>query len=109
MHDTYSDYPESLEGTKDAWGRDYIACVQNIQSLYTGNEDDLVDLTSTETCEIYDGVKCSVRGVKKVYGGEGDETLISHHSATMTGGSGEDIFGFIATPKMHDEVTRLNQ
>ena len=125
LHDTYNDYPDSVVGTKDVFGRDYIARAQNIQSLKAGDGDDLVDLTSTETREIYGGVKRSGGGVANVYGGDGDDvilggdgnvfgengndTLISHHSASMTGGSGEDIFGFIATPKMQDEVTGLNR
>ncbi|MDB4486342.1 hypothetical protein N9025_02925, partial [Synechococcus sp. AH-707-B22] len=125
LHDTYNDYPDSLVGTTDVFGRDYIARAQNIQSLYAGDGDDLVDLTTTETREIYGGVKRSGGGVANVYGGDGDDvilggdgnvfgengndTLISHHSASMTGGSGEDIFGFIATPNMQDEVTGLNR
>jgi hypothetical protein len=124
LHDTYNDYPDSFSGTSDVFGLEYIARAQNIHSLYAGNGDDLVDLTSTETRQIYGGVTRSGGGVLNVYGGEGDDvilggdgnvfgengndTLISHHSATMTGGSGEDIFGFVATPKMQDEVTGLN-
>ena len=125
LHDTYNDYPDSVVGTTDVFGRDYIARAQNLQSLKAGDGDDLVDLTSTETREIYGGVKRSGGGVANVYGGNGDDvilggdgnvfgengddTLISHHSASMTGGNGEDIFGFIATPKMQDEVTGLNR
>jgi hypothetical protein len=39
-----------------------------------------------------------------VFGEDGDATLISQHSATMTGGSGKDIFGFLATPVMKDSL-----
>lgn len=121
LHDTYSNYPASFTGVKDSWGREYIPRVQNIKSLFAGDGDDLVDLTSTETREIYGGVKRSGGGVANAYGGkgddvilggdgnvfgeDGDDTLISHHSATMTGGSGKDIFGFLATPAMQDSVT----
>ena len=124
LHDTYSDYPESFETTKDAWGRDYTARAQNLLDIFARDGDDLIDLSTTETREIHGGVKRSGGGVKGVYGGSGDDvilgsdgavfgeegndTFISHHSAVMTGGSGDDIFGFLATPSMQAEPTALN-
>ena len=116
LHDAFSEYHKDVEIKKDSFGRNYAARVENINSIFAGDADDIIDLTTTEST---DGI--SGGGVMNVFAGRGDDvvlgsngnvfgeegndTLISHHSATMTGGSGKDIFGFLATPAMQDSVT----
>ena len=116
LHDAFSEYHKDVETRKDVFGRNYAARVENINSIFAGDADDIIDLTTTEST---DGI--SGGGVKNVFAGRGDDvvlgstgnvfgedgndTLISHHSATMTGGNGKDIFGFLATPAMQDSVT----
>ena len=116
LHDAFSEYHKDVEARKDVFGRNYAARVENINSIFAGDADDIIDLTTTEST---DGI--SGGGVKNVFAGRGDDVvlgstgnvfgedgndiLISHHSATMTGGNGKDIFGFLATPAMQDSVT----
>ena len=113
LHDAFSDYHKDVETKKDAFGRDYAARIANINSIHAGDADDIIDLTTTESIgEISGG------GVKNVFAGKGDDivigshvqvfgedgndTLISHHGTVMSGGAGEDLFGFLATPGMQD-------
>jgi len=121
LHDTYSDYWNALDTVKDAFGRDYVPRFEGLASLFAGDGDDLIDLSSTEIKEGPGGVAKSGGGVQNVYGGkgddvilgadanvfgdEGDDTLISHHSATMSGGSGKDIFGFLVSSGIKDSLT----
>ena len=61
------------------------------ENVYGGSGDDVI-----------------LGGDGNVFGDDGNDTLISHHRAVMTGGSGDDIFGFLATPSMQVELTAFN-
>ena len=116
LHDAFSAYHKDVSTKKDAFGRDYAARIDNIKSIFAGDADDIIDLTTTESTNGISGggVKTVYAGQGEdvvlgstgtVYGEEGNDTLISHHSTVMSGGAGEDLFGFLATPAMQDAVT----
>ena len=116
LHDAFSDYHKDVETKKDAFGRDYAARIANIKSIFAGDADDIIDLTTTESANgisgggvktVYagNGADVILGSTGTVYGEEGNDTLISHHSTVMSGGAGGDLFGFLATPAMQDSVT----
>lgn len=118
LHDAFSAYHQDVVTQKDAFNKDYAARIENINSIYAGDADDIIDLTTTEAVgETSGGGVNNVFAGKgddivlgsqgKVHGEDGDDTLISHHSTVMNGGSGADAFGFIATPGMQDSLTGL--
>ena len=114
LQDTYNDYFGSLETQTDAFGRSYTPRYQNINALYAGKGDDLIDMTSTESRTLYDSSSRAGGGIATVYagegndsilgsdgtvyGGDGDDTLIAHHNSSFWGGEGADVFGFLANP-----------
>ena len=114
LQDTYNDYFGSLETQTDAFGRSYTPRYQNINVLYAGKGDDLIDMTSTESRTLYDSSSRAGGGIATVYagecndsilgsdgtvyGGDGDDTLIAHHNSSFWGGEGADVFGFLANP-----------
>ena len=66
LQDTYNDYFGSLETQTDSFGRSYTPRYQNINALYAGKGDDLIDMTSTESRTLYDSSSRAGGGIATV-------------------------------------------
>ena len=70
----------SLETQTDAFGRSYIPRYQNINALYAGEGDDVIDMTSTESRTLYDSTLRAGGGIAHVYGGDGYDVILGSDS-----------------------------
>lgn len=106
LHDSYSDVHESLTLVDDGFGRETVARAISIETIYAGDGDDVIDLTSptfgmSDVGVILNGeggndTLWAAEGDDTVYGGEGDDTLLGGTgNNTLTGGNGSDIFEFL--------------
>jgi len=107
LDDVYSQHHESIDLAATTRGLDSTARIINLETIYAGAGDDIVDLTSVEF---------ALSGAVTVNGGTGNDTLwgadgndsINGDTGndtlfggagddTLTGGTGQDTFQFTAT------------
>jgi len=105
LHDAYSDLHQSVTTMVDDKGMQTAARVINIETIFAGSGDDIIDLTSdtfdmggtniTLKGEAGDGVLWAAEGNDTLEGGAGNDTLFGGDgNDTLTGGSGADVFEF---------------
>lgn len=71
LHDAFSDYHKDVVTTKDVFGNNYAARIENINSIFAGDGDDIIDLTTTESIGELSG-----GGASHVYAGNGDDVIL---------------------------------
>ena len=74
LHDTFNDYFENLALEKDALGEDFMPRFNKLNSLYAGDGDDIIDLTSTEKSKIGENSNAG-GGITNIYGGDGKDII----------------------------------
>ena len=105
LHDAYSNLHQSVTTIVDDKGMQTAARVVNIETIFAGSGDDIIDLTSdtfdmggTNTTlkgEAGDDVLWAAEGNDTLEGGAGNDTLYGGDgNDTLTGGSGADVFEF---------------
>ena len=103
LDDVFSDLNDSVEGYEGS----IHARLIDINKVFAGSGDDVVDLTSTVvelseeglmiSGEEGDDVIWASSGADTIYGGEGNDVIFgSSGSDLISGGSGSDIFEFTA-------------
>ena len=103
LDDVFSDLNDSVEGYEGSTHARLI----DINKVFAGSGDDVVDLTSTVVELSEDGLMISggegddviwaSSGADTIYGGEGNDVIFgSSGSDLISGGSGSDIFEFTA-------------
>lgn len=105
LHDTFSPYNKYVSLGSDAIGRQYAPRLSGIDWLFTGDGNDVVDLTTTElspqlVCNRVDlgsGDDILMGEFNEAYGGDGDDLIIaSRRYSAVSGGPGRDIFAFMS-------------
>ena len=105
LHDAYSNLHQSVTTIVDDKGMQTAARVINIETIFAGSGDDIIDLTSdtfdmggtniTLKGEAGDDVLWAAEGNDTLEGGAGNDTLFGGDgNDTLTGGSGADVFEF---------------
>lgn len=109
LHDNYSDFHSSLEVAPDAMGRDGVARLTGVGTIYGMGGDDVIDLTSpdygTDSAGRYQGYTVfggdgndliwGNAGSDSLYGGAGNDTIFGGlGNNVLAGGAGADVFEF---------------
>jgi len=105
LHDAYSDLHASVSTTADGKGIQTAARVINVETIFAGSGDDIIDLTSdtfdmdgtniTLKGEAGDDVLWAAEGDDILEGGLGNDILFGGDgNDTLTGGDGADVFEF---------------
>ena len=105
LHDAYSNLHQSVTTIVDDKGMQTAVRVINIETIFAGSGDDIIDLTSdtfdmggtniTLKGEAGDDVLWAAEGNDTLEGGAGNDTLFGGDgNDTLTGGSGADVFEF---------------
>jgi Ca2+-binding RTX toxin-like protein len=94
LHDSFSGFHSSLTLSNDHEGRSGTARIENIENIYAGGGDDIIDLTSPDYSLAGQGIT--------VDGGEGNDTLWgSDANETLKGGNGDDeLFGGVGVNEL---------
>ena len=107
IDDVYSGHHSSLTLSQTTQGIDSTARIVNLESIYAGAGNDIVDLTSsnfilTQGVSINGGsdddVLWASNGNDTIDGGDGDDIIFGGYGIdTLTGGDGSDVFQFTAS------------
>jgi serralysin len=108
LHDSYSGLHESITALDDGLGRETTARLINVETIYAGEGDDIIDLTSpafdmagigvTINGEAGNDILWAAEGDDTLNGGAGDDVLFGDKgNDNFTGGTGADIFEFTSS------------